>query len=150
MGSSSIQAGLTHWGQVTNIWISKITIIDSDNGLSPGLRQTIIWTNAGTLLIRTSNLSNKLQWNCAFSFKKTHLKMSSAKWLQFCLSLNVLNDCSCREWPNMARLCIHTPAKLIFCSSSVGFVHFWTFSHQKMRHICGFRTLSFKLIYEIA
>ena len=28
-----------------------MTIIDSDNGLSPGRRQAIIWTNAGILLI---------------------------------------------------------------------------------------------------
>ena len=33
--------------------VSKQTIIDSDNGLSPGRRQAIIWTNAGILLIET-------------------------------------------------------------------------------------------------
>ena len=32
--------------------ISKQTIIDSDNGLSPGWCQAIIWTSAGILLIR--------------------------------------------------------------------------------------------------
>ena len=37
---------LTHWGRVTHIYVSKLTIIDSDNGLSPGRRQAIIWTNA--------------------------------------------------------------------------------------------------------
>ena len=37
---------LTHWGQVTYICISKSTIIVSDNGLSPGRCQAIIWTNA--------------------------------------------------------------------------------------------------------
>ena len=31
----------------------KLTIIGSDNGLSPGRRQAIIWTNAGILLIGT-------------------------------------------------------------------------------------------------
>ena len=38
-------------------------------------------------------LRNKLQWNfieiLRFSFKKMHLKVSSAKWRPFCLSLNV-------------------------------------------------------------
>ena len=29
--------------------VSKLTIIGSDNGLSPGRRQAIIWTNAGIL-----------------------------------------------------------------------------------------------------
>ena len=50
----------THWGRVTNICVSKLTILCSDNGLSPGLagdksgrRQAIIWTNAGILLIGT-------------------------------------------------------------------------------------------------
>ena len=33
------------------ICISELTIIGSDNGLSPGRRQAIIWTNAGILLI---------------------------------------------------------------------------------------------------
>ena len=40
---------LTHWGRVTHICISKLTIIDSDNGLSPEWCQAIIWTNAGIL-----------------------------------------------------------------------------------------------------
>ena len=44
---------LTHWGRVTHICVSKLSIIGSDNGLSRGRRQAIIWTNAGILLIRT-------------------------------------------------------------------------------------------------
>ena len=44
---------LTHWGRVTDICVGKLTIIGSDNGLSPGRRQAIIWTNAGILLILT-------------------------------------------------------------------------------------------------
>ena len=44
--------GLTHWGRVTHICVSKLTIIGSDNGLSPGRRQAIIWTYAGILLIK--------------------------------------------------------------------------------------------------
>ena len=43
---------LTHWGRVTHICIGNLTIIGSDNGLLPGWRQAIIWTNAGILLIR--------------------------------------------------------------------------------------------------
>ena len=42
----------THWGWVMHMWISKLTIIGSYNGLSPGRLQAIIWTNAGILLIR--------------------------------------------------------------------------------------------------
>ena len=33
---------LTHWGRVTQICVSKLTIIGSDNGLWPGRRQAII------------------------------------------------------------------------------------------------------------
>ena len=43
--------GLTHWGRVTHICVGKLTIFGSDNGLSPGQRQAIIWTSAGILLI---------------------------------------------------------------------------------------------------
>ena len=42
---------LSHWGCTTHICVSKLTIIGPDNGLSPGRRQAIIWTNAGMLLI---------------------------------------------------------------------------------------------------
>ena len=38
--------GLTHWGRVTHICVIELTIIGSDNGLSPGQHQAIIWTNA--------------------------------------------------------------------------------------------------------
>ena len=34
--------------------VGKLTIIGSDNGLSPGRRQAIIWTNAGILFIGPS------------------------------------------------------------------------------------------------
>ena len=36
---------------MTHIGVSELIIVGSDNGLSPGRRQSIIWTNAGMLLI---------------------------------------------------------------------------------------------------
>ena len=83
---------LTHWGRVTHIWVSKLSIIGSNNGLSPGRRQAIIWTNAGILLIWTigTNFNEMLIEIHTFSVKKIHLKMSSANWRPFCLGLNVL------------------------------------------------------------
>ena len=83
---------LTHWGRVTHIWVGNLTIIGSDNGLSPGRRQAIIWTSAGILLIRPldTSFSEILIGIQTFSFKKMHLKMSSAKWRPFCPGLNVL------------------------------------------------------------
>ena len=44
-------AMLTHWERMTQICINKLTIIASDNGLSPHRRQAIMWTNAGIVLI---------------------------------------------------------------------------------------------------
>ena len=86
---------LTHWRRVTHICVDKLTTIGSDNGLSPGRRQVIIWTNAGILLIRLlgTNFSEILIGNQTFSFKKMHLKMSSAKWRPFNPGLNVLSLC---------------------------------------------------------
>ena len=83
---------LTHWGRVMHKCVSKQTIIGSDNGLSPGRRQAIIWTNDGILLIRSlgTNFSEILSKNHTFSFKKMLLKMSSAKWQPSWLGLNVL------------------------------------------------------------
>ena len=77
---------------MTHIYVSKLTIIGSDNGLSPGRRQAIIWTIAGILSIgplgtNFNEISKGIQ---TFSFKKMHFKMSSVKWRPFCLGLNGL------------------------------------------------------------
>ena len=73
---------LTHWGRATHICVGKLTNIGSDNGLSPGRRQAIIRTIAGILSIGPlgTNFSEILIGIQTFSFKKMHLKMSSAKW----------------------------------------------------------------------
>ena len=84
--------GLTHWGRVTHLCVSKLTTIGSDNGLSPGRRQAIIWTNVESLLIEPlwTNFSDILVETHTFSFKKMRLKISSGKRRPFCLGLNVL------------------------------------------------------------
>ena len=96
---------LTHWGRVTHICVSKLTIIDSDDGLSPGRRQAIIWTNAGIMLLgplqtKFSEILIKIHTS---SFKKMHLKMSSGKCRPSCLGLNVLNKGP--RWPCCAMQC---------------------------------------------
>ena len=83
--------------------VSKLSIIGSDNGLSPGRRQAIIWINAGILLIGSlgtnfSEISIKIY---TFSFKKMHLNMSSGKWRPFCLCLNVLRFPNVETSPNL-------------------------------------------------
>ena len=89
--SYTIRSILTHWGRETYICVGKLAIIGSDNGLSPERRQAIIWTNAGILLIGPfgTNFSEILIEIRTFSFKKMHLKMSSAKCCSFRLGLNV-------------------------------------------------------------
>ena len=82
----------THWGQKTYICVSKLTIIGSDNGLSPEQRQAIFWTDIRIHLmgpLRT-NFNETLFEIYIFSFPKMNLKSSSAKWRPFCLGLNVL------------------------------------------------------------
>ena len=77
---------------MTHICIGKLTIIGSNNGLSPERRQAIIWTNAGILLIGPlgTNFSETLIEIHTFSLKKIRLKMSTAKCCSFRLGLNVL------------------------------------------------------------
>ena len=90
---------LTHWGRATHICVSKFTISASDNGLSPGRCQAIIWNNAGILSIGLlgTNFSEILIKIMTFSFKKMRLKVSYAKWRPFCLCLNVLKSMSRRH-----------------------------------------------------
>ena len=77
---------------MTHICVSNVILIGSDNGLSPGQCQAIIWTNAGILLIgRLGTNSNYILIEIStFSFKGMHLNMSSGKWLLLCRGLNVL------------------------------------------------------------
>ena len=96
MTSSCHRDELTHWSRVTHICVSKLTIIGSDNGLSPDLRQAIIWTNVGILLIgplgtHFSEISIEI---LTVPFKKMCLKLSSAKRRPFCLGLIVLTSVS--------------------------------------------------------
>ena len=62
---------------MTRISISKLTITDSDNGVSPGRRQAIIWTIAEIVSINPlgTNLNEILIKMYVFSFTKMHLKI---------------------------------------------------------------------------
>ena len=85
---------------MTHICVGKLTIIGSDNGLSPERRQAIIWTNAGILLIGTlgtnfGEISIEIR---IFSFKKMGSKVSSAKWRPFCLGVNELTGWYTWNW----------------------------------------------------
>ena len=101
---------------MTHICVGYLTIIGSDNGLSPGRHQAIIWITAGILLIGPLgvNFSEILIEIKTFSFKKMRLKVSSAKRRPFCLGLNVLRHgwvitCHIKQW---MRLPIHAPVSV--------------------------------------
>ena len=104
---------LTHCGRVTHICVCKLTIIGSDNGLLPGQHQTIIWTNAGILLI--GPLGTKLQWNVfeiqTCSFNKLQVKMAS-----------ILSRSQCVKWTAIIKCII----KLLVISYSQNCSGFWT------------------------
>ena len=94
-----LMLSFTHWGRMTHICVSKLTLTGSDNGLAPTRRQAIIRTNVGIFLIwplRTNfnEIGIKIH---TFSFKEIRFKMSSGKWRPFCLSLNVLT-CNSDLW----------------------------------------------------
>ena len=73
-----------------DICISKLTIMGSNNGLSPGGRQAIFWTVAGILLIGPLGTNFSEIWIeiRTFPFKKMHLKMLFGKWQPFCVLTN--------------------------------------------------------------
>ena len=72
---------------MTHICAGELTVIDSDNGLSPGRYEAIIWTNAGILLIGPleTNFSEILFQFQIFSieentFKNVVCEMLSISW----------------------------------------------------------------------
>ena len=80
---------LTHWGWVTHICVSNTTIIGSDNGLSPGRRQAINWTNDGILSIGPlgTNFSENLIeidiWTvCSSAGQSKHQSSTSLNFVQ--------------------------------------------------------------------
>ena len=104
------------------------TTIGSDNGLSPGRRQAIIWTNAGILLIGPwgTNSGETFIKIIIFSLTNLHLKVSSAKlvsilsWPQ-CVDIK---PCCCYSYPvrQPTLLASHETWRRICCSRLVA----WT------------------------
>ena len=77
---------------MTHICVGNLTIIGSNNGLSPDRRQAITLTNAGILLnghleTKFSEIYIKIH---TFSFNEMHLKMAPVKRQPFCLCYNML------------------------------------------------------------
>ena len=125
---------LTHWGRVAHICVGKLTIIGSDNGLSPGRHQAIIWSNAELLSIGPwgTNFSEMLIEIHTFSLKQMHLKRLSAKWRPLYLVLNVLTLLEIGlPWRSIATtyaisvLTNNTQCKYRSKFSTTMVIHFW-------------------------
>ena len=82
---------LTHWGRVMHKCVSELTIVGSDNGLSPGRCQAINWTIVRILSIGKlgTNFSEILLEIDTF-FIKNAFEYVVWKWQPFYLGFNVL------------------------------------------------------------
>ena len=141
---------LSNSGRVMHICVDNLTTIDSDNGLSPGRCQVIIWTNAvilfgGTLETIFSEILFEIH---TFSIKKMHLKMSSGKWRPSSLSLNVLTSQRLVLYKWDPNLVIPALADVLACNgacpladtvqlinSLVPGIFEWNFRHVIFKHI---------------
>ena len=85
---------LSHWGEVMHICVSKLTTIGSDNGLSPGRCQAVIWTIAGILLIEPlgTDFSENLIEIPTISSRKCIWKCHLQNGAPFCPGFNVLKQ----------------------------------------------------------
>ena len=114
---------------MTHICVSKLNSIGSDNGLSPGQRQAIIWTNTEVLLIRPlgTNFSEIFTKIYTFSFKKVHCKMLSGKWQPFCLGLNVLRihspSCLPTQSYEATPYMTHSSSSIVLYNAASGHIH---------------------------
>ena len=91
---------LTHWGRETHICVGKLTIIASDNGLSPGRRQTIIWTNAGILLIGSLGTNfNEIFYRNSYIFIQENALENVVREMASMLSRpQYVNELMWRDW----------------------------------------------------
>ena len=115
---------LTHWGRVTHICLSKLTIIGSDNGLAPGRCQAIFRTNSGILLIGAlgTNFCEILSKIHTFSFIKWVWKCHLWKRLQFCLGLNVLRAIRLNSKPAWS-------AALLYREPAMQWKYYWHYNN---------------------
>ena len=104
--------------RVTHICVSKLTIIGSCNGLSPGWRQAIIWTNAGTLVIG--------QWGNSFS--EIRIEIHTFPFENAVRKTTViLSGSQCvKHWWLMAYICVSEQGLLWFS--------YWTVTYSAPSH----------------
>ena len=105
-------SGLTHWGRATYICVSKLTIIASDNGLSPDRCQAIIWYNAGILSIGL-------------------LGTNFGEILIDILTFSALESVVCEMWAILSRpQCVNYHSISKIPTLSIGTLHWYNLSWQ--------------------
>ena len=89
-----------------HICVDKLTIIGSDNGLSPGRRQAIIWTSVGILLIEPLAGFPQLlknHWNMDLFQDHGKIIEFHEKFLKFVemkKPWKIIEFCICHPWKN--------------------------------------------------
>ena len=73
------------------VCVDILTIIGSDNGLSPGQRQAIIWTNDRILSIRPLGIRNSYIFIQEYAFEKVFCKMGVILSQPQCVNFIVSN-----------------------------------------------------------
>ena len=133
--------GLTHWERVTHTCVSKLIIIGSDNGLSPGRRKAIIWTNAGIVLIGSlgTNFSEILikTYKCSLknTFENVVWKMAAILSRPQCV-----NESEWRDDPTTCNCCgLVENAILLFSARDVLIIQtaIYMFSKVSLRTIAN-------------
>ena len=141
---------LCHLDQVTHVCVIKLTIIGSDNGLSPGRRQAIIRNNVGILLIWSSatHFGEILSEMHTFSSMKIYLKMSFVKWLQFYLGLNVLRwSYCCVIWKDRSQYsCRLNDIKCVFVFEIIIHATWRKYIVSQPTVLCHYLVISFLFI----
>ena len=88
---------------MTHICVGKLTIIGSDNGLSPGRRQAIIWTIARILLIGPlrTNVSEILIRTQNIFIQENAFENVVCEMVSICLGLNELTHSGLNKMANI-------------------------------------------------
>ena len=81
---------------MTHICVGNLSIIGSDNDLSPGRRQAITWTNAGLFLI--GPLGTNFNWNSDIFIQENAFENVVCEMASICLRLNETIQETSYEW----------------------------------------------------
>ena len=112
---------LTHWGRVTHICVSRLTITGSDNGLSPGRRQLSHYLNQCWNIVNWT-LRNKLQWQ--FNRNANILIHENAIERVVCKMASILSRPQCVKsyphyWPIVRSILQRSHEVILICQGSV-------------------------------